>query len=73
VLKCDQYQTKPGPHPTEIAHAGNPAAPEHEHADSTWTINAVPTLAPSITANAGTRSTSPPANAVVMLRDLPLR
>src|SRR5438270_7979882 len=35
--------------------------------DSTWTISVVPTLAPSITANAGTRSTSPPAaNAVTI-------
>jgi hypothetical protein len=35
--------------------------------DSTWTISVVPTLAPSMTASAGTRSTSPPAaNAVTI-------
>ena len=35
--------------------------------DSTWTMSVVPTLAPSITASAGTRSTSPPAaNAVTI-------
>ena len=29
--------------------------------DSAWTISVVPTLAPSITASAGTRATAPPA------------
>jgi hypothetical protein len=33
VLKRDQYQTKPDPHPAEIARAGDPAAPKHENAD----------------------------------------
>jgi hypothetical protein len=36
--------------------------------DSTWTISVVPTLAPSITANAGTKSTSPPAANAVTIR-----
>ena len=33
VLKRDQHQTKPDPHPAEVARAGHRAAPEHEHAD----------------------------------------
>jgi hypothetical protein len=33
VLKRDQHQTEPDPDPAEVARAGNPAAPKHEHAD----------------------------------------
>ena len=36
--------------------------------DSTWTISVVPTLAPSITASAGTRPTSPPAAKAVTIK-----
>src|SRR5579862_1189233 len=36
--------------------------------DSAWTISVVPTLAPSITASAGIRSTSPPAAKPVTIR-----
>jgi hypothetical protein len=36
--------------------------------DSTWTISVVPTLAPSMTASAGTRSTSPPPAKAVTIR-----
>jgi len=33
VRKRDQHQTQPDPDPAEIARTGDPAAPEHEHAD----------------------------------------
>jgi hypothetical protein len=33
VLKRDQHQTKPDPHPAEIPRAGHRATPEHEHPD----------------------------------------
>jgi hypothetical protein len=74
VLKRDQHQTKPDPHPAEVARAVTPLRrnintpmrmnrneTRDTSNDSTWTISVVPTLAPSMTASAGTRSTSPPA------------
>ena len=33
VLKRDQHQTEPDPHPAQVARAGHPAAPKHENAD----------------------------------------
>ena len=81
VGECDEHQAKADPDPAEIARAGDRAAAEHEDADedeeetrtgdtsndSTWTISVVPTLAPSMTASAGTSWTSPPAAKAVTM------